>query len=666
MPAKKSPPKKDPPKPRVYPKSVPPKNIPAKTGNAVPREVQDAQNRPPATRTTPISRNTLLPWLALGFGPVKTSGARLLCGINALWRSYIDARDALLAPGAVPIARHKTQRDWLELRNSQIYQDVFEEYLAKYNSQGALTEAQLQEERDNFQRPRDFDYNNLNILLQAANRSWGTDFDLGVITQGYNASYDGTTQTWDTNFTQTTNAYVDNREDISRPILWIWNNNNSENNKKWGGTGGFNHWEGFGAPARSDASHRSVVRNWNLGGLMRRDIAAGVWRVTQDQQRNGVVIISAGAFVHAATPPGGVKVPEGSRWVATADERMAAQIPEDQLVQIALHPNALNAIVGGAALIDGNDAGAANNGNNINEDQKNEFDTSLKDILDRINKLAFFRAIIPTNRIGGDLSYKEIPPFNRDFDFNIVNGQFFLDLGLRHGPWVRVRHMDSMQLVREGWAHARCLQALENAWNLPSTVPFNVIWNPVGVGFWDDAMMADEQRKRGLKPSGDEKKDLDILRAWDAARTASLPMGSINAVDRAEGDGVWSDGTDVLVGEVVLQAETIKEGDKIKIVSFDRETARIRNHNFSPLKDSVEEPWGIKMTPEELDALMKIVRQKSSAAAPAPENAGEEGEPAGNGGTKHPRDEDEDDEDPKAPSKPKTKKKRPASKRPRR
>jgi hypothetical protein len=143
-------------------------------------------------------------------------------------------------------------------------------------------------------------------------------------------------------------------------------------------------------------------------------------------------------------------------------------------------------------------------------------------------------------------------------------------------------------------------------------------------------------------------------------------MGSINAVDRAEGDGVWSDGTDVLVGEVVLQAETIKEGDKIKIMSFDRETARIRNHNFSPLKDSVEEPWGIKMTPEELDALMKIVRQKSSAAAPAPENAGEEGEPAGNGGTKHPRDEDEDDEDPKAPSKPKTKKKRPASKRPRR
>ncbi len=140
---------------------------------------------------------------------------------------------------------------------------------------------------------------------------------------------------------------------------------------------------------------------------------------------------------------------------------MVAQISEDQLVQITLHPNAPNAIVGGAALIDGNDTGAANNGNNINEDQNNEFDTSLKDMLDRINKLAFFCAKLPTNRIGGDLSYNEIPPFNKDFDFNIVNGKFFLDLGLRDVAWVRIRHMDSMQLVREGWAHARCLQALE-------------------------------------------------------------------------------------------------------------------------------------------------------------------------------------------------------------
>ena len=105
MPAKKSPPKKDPPKPRVYPKSVPPKNIPAKTGNAVPREVQDAQNRPPATRTTPISRNTLLPWLALGFGPVKTSGARLLCGINAVIN--ISLRSLSWAPsfGSQPAPR---------------------------------------------------------------------------------------------------------------------------------------------------------------------------------------------------------------------------------------------------------------------------------------------------------------------------------------------------------------------------------------------------------------------------------------------------------------------------------------------------------------------------------------------------------------------------------
>ncbi len=64
MPPKKALPKRILPNQEFIPRSCLRKNIPAKTGNAVPQEVQDAQNRPPATRTTPISRNTLLPWLA--------------------------------------------------------------------------------------------------------------------------------------------------------------------------------------------------------------------------------------------------------------------------------------------------------------------------------------------------------------------------------------------------------------------------------------------------------------------------------------------------------------------------------------------------------------------------------------------------------------------------
>jgi len=101
------------------PKEATPISPPKKAGKEITPDVQAAMDRPPPTKTTPTARRSLFPWLALGFGPAKTSGDGLKCGINALHRSYRDARDALAAPGAARI-KHVTQKDFRDLLGSDI------------------------------------------------------------------------------------------------------------------------------------------------------------------------------------------------------------------------------------------------------------------------------------------------------------------------------------------------------------------------------------------------------------------------------------------------------------------------------------------------------------------------------------------------------------------
>lgn len=228
------------------------------------------------------------------------------------------------------------------------------------------------------------------------------------------------------------------QESNGRPIIWVWNNNAETIERAHGGEGGTNHWEASGSPTTMNTpARRNFARDWNLGEQMRQHIAAGVWRVTRDQLGDsGEVRVAVGAFVHALPIPDKIDVPAGSRFVATASERAFLTIPEDDLVQIELHPNAPNAVEGGAESIDDPNPETEEekkSDSNVHDDVQKGIDAALKAVLDKVNVLTFFRGITPTNRVGSALAAEELPSFTR-VNFQVTKENFFLDLGERRGP----------------------------------------------------------------------------------------------------------------------------------------------------------------------------------------------------------------------------------------
>lgn len=133
-----------------------------------PKEVLAAWRRPIPISTTTRTRNSLLPYLALGFTPTHTSGHGLLCGTNALHRSYRDARIALRAPSDPPL-RHPTQREFRDLLDGPIYGQVITEYLVNFID-AQFTDEMVEEQTQALRRPAYFDINTLTLLLEAANR----------------------------------------------------------------------------------------------------------------------------------------------------------------------------------------------------------------------------------------------------------------------------------------------------------------------------------------------------------------------------------------------------------------------------------------------------------------------------------------------------------------
>jgi hypothetical protein len=74
------------------------------------------------------AKMALLPWLARGFAPTRTSGQGKLCGLNALWRAFRDARDAMKVPGSAKI-RHITQAQFKAFLSSTEYNAKVQEVL---------------------------------------------------------------------------------------------------------------------------------------------------------------------------------------------------------------------------------------------------------------------------------------------------------------------------------------------------------------------------------------------------------------------------------------------------------------------------------------------------------------------------------------------------------
>ena len=404
-----------------------------------------------------------------------------------------------------------------------------------------------------------------------------------------------------------------------RPIIWLLNTNDATRDNDWGivvpgAAERTNHWEGFGAS--TDNEHRAIVRNWNLGRLMREYIARGTWRVIAAQaEENGQIGVEVGAFVHEATPPTDLQVPVGSMYVATANNERSGLISNERLVRIGLHLNAPAPVDGGAEHIDLDDNLKAKGSNKSrkkeNDDQKEAlaaaFQASMNSWLGSQNTLRIFRTIIPLNRIGGWITNDERPLFFKD-GFELGFGKFVLDLGERDGHWFLVRTIDS----KEGWAHERCLQISEHPWNLPSLVPFKIACTPVNYN-WSGNEVEDQLQKRGLTLKGDRKSDFDQLRGWDMQRTASIPMRTIDFGTEERERGIWSDASEILNKEMVLETSVI-ENLGSEIISFDRETSFIGSVINIPITGAA---WGIRMTADELATLMNTARAAVTASEQA-------------------------------------------------
>jgi hypothetical protein len=153
--------------------------------------------------------------------------------------------------------------------------------------------------------------------------------------------------------------------------------------------------------------------------------------------------------------------------MATADNQNFGLVADKRLVQIELHPSAPTPVQNEADRIFA-PAGATSSSTKTNiygADQNAAILALLSSF--SINKFHIFRTMTPTNKIGGQLSDKELAQFTLE-DFTFEDGQFLLDLGRREENWVRVRTIDNY----EGWAHARRLQALENPWSLLDLMSF--------------------------------------------------------------------------------------------------------------------------------------------------------------------------------------------------
>jgi hypothetical protein len=137
----------------------------------IPAAVSAAAKLPIATSIPQIARNSLLPYLALGFTPVKTSGGGNLCGINALQRSFKEARIALNPPGTPKIknADHIGQAGFRKLLRSARYNAIVQEHLKSTGIDEMMEGPQKKALIDDMFNLKDLDISQLILLLRLAN-----------------------------------------------------------------------------------------------------------------------------------------------------------------------------------------------------------------------------------------------------------------------------------------------------------------------------------------------------------------------------------------------------------------------------------------------------------------------------------------------------------------
>jgi hypothetical protein len=80
----------------------------------------------------------------------------------------------------------------------------------------------------------------IGILLEVANEEAGTNFALGYVTEGWRCRLNKATGVFDNSFVRQTTASLagdvlgDTASRPARPVIWLWNDNNTEKQDSWG------------------------------------------------------------------------------------------------------------------------------------------------------------------------------------------------------------------------------------------------------------------------------------------------------------------------------------------------------------------------------------------------------------------------------------------------
>ncbi|CZR62866.1 uncharacterized protein PAC_12763 [Phialocephala subalpina] len=421
---------------------MPPKVPPPLLPLLLPRIPQAIAYQPAPFNPTESVQDTLLPWLAMGWTPIFTPGGGAgLCGYHALCNSMVAAMDLFHLPGRQPIVE-------------------------------SLQELQIERHA---REPNHLESESLRVLLELANEEFQTNFDLGIITEGYRVRWErrDTGQSgFNRNFIALTGVQH-NSQHRNRPTIRIWNDGEEERMRAHRpGTNVTPHWESFGPPLASSRSGRRRVRNWNLGAMVRADIEAGVYVVTEEirsfqrSQRlpsspgsappspDASVFAHVGHFVRPQVIPRALDVPADHIYVRLCRSTSYAPGVEEQTVlrasiqQIVPHESAPEPDL----------------------DPESRSDPPWRGIpvqatsagIGRQVPFRIVRCIAVANKIGGAIADERGPNFDALDGFNTAIGDFFLDSLSRPNELAVITNIAGIQ----GHVQLRKLQDLKGALGL--------------------------------------------------------------------------------------------------------------------------------------------------------------------------------------------------------
>ena len=201
-------------------------------------------NKPVPLHKGVVPLNYLAPYLAMGFMPVPTSGAESMCGLYSLKTSLLAAVQLKLPnvdPKLVTIAN---LRKWLKSEeyndkvaawlDNKMYPPRVVENLKKAAAEHKPPYADWKampngynEMKAALMHENNLEISQLHLLLGVANMKLGTQFRLGVVTQGYWSRWDAEKEEYDNELRET--GVHPNREHVAgHPVIFIYNQNNSE------------------------------------------------------------------------------------------------------------------------------------------------------------------------------------------------------------------------------------------------------------------------------------------------------------------------------------------------------------------------------------------------------------------------------------------------------